>query len=239
MASLRLPLAVLLTAVAVSHTARAAWRPDDLITMRIQVALYTAPEIDPESIVVETKNGVVHMVGVVPTADVKTRLESMVRQMEGVKSLDSALTVDAKSAVPTPNPRPPDSALRADVTSKLAKDTALNDSRIELAKVSGGVVVLSGFANSLDDQLRALRLAKGVYGVTLVQNDMKTPPGAAHDLDLPNGQATGADAQNRREQQALDGRAAESPPMVPGAPTPPHTPVAPGAPKENIEGDVH
>jgi len=26
---------------------------------------------------------------------------------------------------------------------------------------------------------------------------------------------------------------------VPGAPTPPHTPVAPGAPKENIEGDVH
>jgi osmotically-inducible protein OsmY len=224
--------------IAVAGAAQAAWQPDDLVTRRIQVALYSAPEIDPESIVVETKHGNVRLVGVVPSTEVKSRIETLVRQMEGVQSLDSALTVDATSAVPTPNPRPPDSVVLAEVNTRLAKETALNDSRIEVAKVSGGVVVLSGFANSLDDQLRALRLAKGVHGVTLVQNDMKTPPGAAHDLALPNGQARGADAQNRREQQALDGRAAETPQLVPGAPTPPHTPIEPGAPKQNVEGEA-
>jgi len=105
--------------------------------------------------------------------------------------------------------------------------------------MSGGTVVLSGFAKSLEDQLRALRLAKGVAGVRFVQNDMKTPTGAVHDLELPSSAAAGGDAASRREQQALDGRAAETPPVVPGAPTPPHTQAPPGAPGANVEGHSH
>ncbi|MDX2169448.1 MAG: BON domain-containing protein [Deltaproteobacteria bacterium] len=217
----------------------ATWAPDDLITLRIQVGLFTAPEIDPESIAVVTRDGAVRLTGVVPTADVKTRLEQMVRQTEGVRSLDSALAVDAAALPPTPQSPPPDRTVQSDVTSRLATVPELNDSEIVVQSVRGGVVVLGGFANSLDDQLRALRLAKGVGGVRFVQNDMKTPPAAAHDLDLPGGQASGADAQNRRELQARDGRAAETPPMVPGAPPPPHTPQAGGAPHANVEGHVH
>jgi hypothetical protein len=175
---------------------------------------------------------------VVPSADVKARVEQMVRQTDGVKSIDSALTVDPGSAVPTSNPRPPDRTLQADVTQKLTGEKELSDSEIQVQSVSGGVVVLSGYANSLDDQLRALRLAKGTAGVTFVQNQMKTPPGAGHDLDLPGGQARGADAQNRREKQAVDGIAAETPPVVPGAPTPPSTPDGgPGA--SDVEGHTH
>jgi osmotically-inducible protein OsmY len=236
------PVIVIMTTVSIglaTLAGAATWAPDELITMRIQVGLYTAPEIDPESIAVASKDGAVRMTGVVPTADVKARLEQMVRQTEGVKSLDSALTVDVASMPPTPHPRPPDRTLQSDVTGKLTQVPELNDSEIEVQSVNGGVVVLAGFANSLDDQLRALRLAKGTAGVTFVQNDMKTPPQAAHDLDLPGGQGQGADVQNRREQQARDGRAAETPPMIPGAPTPPRTPQAAGAPDVNVEGHVH
>lgn len=230
---------VLLSLSLAAPVAAATWAPDELITMRIQVGLFTAPEIDPESIAVVSKDGAVRMTGVVPSADVQARLEQMVRQTEGVKSLDSALTVDAAALPPTPHPQPPDRTLQSDVTAKLEQVPELNDSEIEVQSVNGGVVVLGGFANSLEDQLRALRLAKGTAGVRFVQNDMKTPPQAAHDLDLPSGQAQGADVQNRREQQARDGRAVETPPMVPGAPTPPRTPEAPGAPGANVEGHVH
>jgi hypothetical protein len=125
------------------------------------------------------------------------------------------------------------------VTAQLSGARELSDSEIEVRSVRDGVVLLGGYANSLDDQLRALRLAKNVAGVTFVQNDMKTPPDAAHDLALPNGQGMGADAQNRREQQARDGRAVETPAVIPGAPTPPHTPQAGGAPDVNVEGHVH
>jgi len=51
----------------------------------------------------------------------------------------------------------------------------------------------------------------------------KRPPDTAHDLDLPGGQTQGGDAQHRRQQQALDGRSSETPPIIPGAPTPPRT----------------
>lgn len=214
-----------------------AWRPDELIVMRIQIGMFSAPEVDPESIAVASDEGAVRLTGVVPSEDVKRRIDQMVRGVEGVQSLDNALSIDAASLVPTPRNPPPDRTLQGDVTAALQGTEELSDSEIAVASVSGGTVVLGGYAQSLDDQLQALRAAKRVAGVRFVQNDMRTPPEAGHDMDLVGGQPAGADVRNRREQQALDGRAAETPPMLPGAPTPPRTSDLPAA--DEVEGHSH
>lgn len=205
----------------------AASQPDDLITKRIQVALYSAPEIDPESIAVTTQHGDVRIVGAVPSADVKQRIGTMVRDTEGVRSVDDALTVDPAMRLPAPASPPADDALRQSVLDALRGSRKIADSEITVRSVSDGVVALAGYAQSLDDQLDALRRVKAVPGVRLVQNDMRTPPGAADDVDLVGGQMQGADVRNRRERQAVRGEAVETPGLVPGAPTPPRTPHLP------------
>lgn len=220
-----------------SPVAARAWRPDELIVMRIQIGMFSAPEVDPESIAVVSEDGAVRLTGVVPSEDVKRRIDQMVRDVDGVQSLDNALSVDAASLVPTPRNPPADRTLQGDVTAALQATAELSDSEIEVASVTGGTVVLGGYAQSLDDQLEALRAAKRVAGVRFVQNDMRTPPEAGHDMDLVGGQPAGADVRNRREQQALDGRAAETPMLLPGAPTPPRSPDIPAA--DEVEGHSH
>jgi osmotically-inducible protein OsmY len=228
MRTLRLPLLIaLLLLASAAAPAGARSQPDDLITMRIQVGLYSAPEIDPESIAVVTKDGNVRLTGVVPSADVKQRVDQMVHQTEGVKSVDNALTVDASARLATPGAPPADQALQEAVIDKLRQADDLSDSEITVRAVKAGVVELAGYSQSLDDQLTALRLARSVPGVVLVQNDMRTPPGAAHDIDMLGGQMQGADVRNRRESQAVRGQAMETPALVPGAPTPPRTPQSP------------
>jgi hypothetical protein len=91
-------------------------------------------------------------------------------------------------------------------------DPQLRDNPITVRAEPGGVVVLGGSANSLDDQLRALRIARGGLGVERVLNDMKSPPDTLYDVTVGEGAAGAADARNRRERQARDGRAAEPAP---------------------------
>lgn len=228
----------LLMLIGLDAAVDAASQPDDLITKRIQVALYSASEIDPESIAVTTHHGDVRIAGAVPSVDVKQRIETMVRGTEGVRSLDDALTVDPAMRQPPPAAPPSDESLRQAVIDALRQSRKTADSEIDVRSVHDGIVELGGYAQSLDDQLDALRRARSVPGVRLVQNDMRTPSGAANDVDLVGGQMQGADVRNRRERQALRGQAAETPGLVPGAPTPPRTPDSPAG-DTDVENHAH
>ena len=211
---IRSGIATLIAAGAWLGTAMAAqdWRPDDFIRTKLQIALFAIPGVEPEAISVESTDGNVTLIGTVPSAAAKEKVVQAANQIEGVKNVRDQLQV---SSAPEPAAEAPPAGtdLQGEVVKKLANDKQLRDNPISVRAQPGGVIVLGGSANSLDDQLRALKIAHGVAGVTMVQNDMKSPPDTLYDMPIGEGAAQGEDTRNRRERQAREGQAVEE---VPG-----------------------
>jgi osmotically-inducible protein OsmY len=208
---LLLGLAVALLASA----AVAAERSDEWIKTKAEITLYAMPDVEPSGITVSSKHGYVTLTGAVPTASAKTNLLAAVNHIEGVRAVQDQLQVSSVPPEPKPNP-PGTTDLRGEVVKKLSLDRELRDNSITVDAQPDGVVVLSGFANSLTDQLRALKIARGVTGVASVRNDMKSPPDTLYDMQPAAGAAQGADTKNRLQHQALEGISAEPPPPAAG-----------------------
>jgi osmotically-inducible protein OsmY len=205
-----------------SQASTAAESSDEWVTTKTAIALFAIPEVDPGGISVESRDGHVTLVGAVPNAAAKDRVVSVVRQVEGVKDIRDELQVSAPPVVEHARPRSSED-LRTEVVETLKDDADLTDNAISVEVENGGVIELGGFARSLSDQLRALRLTRGVPGVEMVRNAMKSPPDTLHDPVPAAGAARGADVRNRRERQARDGRA-EEPIPVPAGDAPPADP---------------
>lgn len=201
-------LAVWLSA---SGAGAAEWRPDEMIATKAKIGFYAIPSVDPDGITVESREGDVTLLGAVPSAEAKTKVVQTVHAIEGVKNVRDELQISA--APVSAAGRPADAAtVKGEVVKQLSDDPELRDNSISVDAQSGGVVVLGGFANSLTDQLRALKITHGVAGVEMVRNEMKTPPETLHDMNIGEGSAQGADARNRRERQAREGLAVERQP---------------------------
>lgn len=211
-------IAVVLTGLVAAGAMADDWRPDEWITTKTAIALYAIPEVDPAGISVKSQDGQVTLIGAVPTADAQQKIVQAVRQIKGVQSVSDQLQVSAPPPAPEPRHVPGTDELRGEIVKKLSDDPELRDNSISVGAERGGVVVLGGFASSLNDQLRALRIARGTTGVQMVRNEMKSPPDTLYDLNAGEGAAQGADTRNRRERQALDGTAAEPPPRAGDAP---------------------
>jgi hyperosmotically inducible protein len=224
--------------IAMACAAHAETRSDEWITTKMSVALYSIDEIDPRDINVDSRGGRLTLAGTVPTFEAQQKVVAVARQVEGVRDINDELHVA---------PPPPDAAprahfgtddLRGDVVKRLANDRELRDNSISVTAHPDGVVVLGGFADSLTAQLRALQIASGVNGVERVRNEMKSPPGALYDILPAEGAASGTDARNRRERQALDGRAAEPIPGQAGDAPYSGPPGVDSAADINPEGDT-
>lgn len=186
------------------------WRPDDLIMTKTQIALFSVTGVEPAAVSVDSSEGAVTLVGTVPSVAAKEKVVQTARGIEGVKSVRDQLQVSTAPPPPAGNkPAMGTDELRGEVLKKLAADPKLRDNPITVRAEPNGVVALGGAANSLDDQLRALRIARGTAGVERVQDDMKSPPDTLYNVTVGEGAAAGADVHNRRERQARDGRAAE------------------------------
>jgi osmotically-inducible protein OsmY len=74
-----------------------------------------------------------------------------------------------------------DSELKDRVSAALAKDAALSSSKIAVASVNKGLVLLSGSAQTLSDSLRAVEIASRVDGVRRVASEIKSPDTLADD----------------------------------------------------------
>lgn len=68
-----------------------------------------------------------------------------------------------------------DDTIETSVEAALERDPMLDDSDIAVASVNGGVVVLSGEADSLSDHLRAIEVARAVPGVRRVASQVQGP----------------------------------------------------------------
>lgn len=97
-----------------------------------------------------------------------------------MKRLASAAVVAALFALPlaghaqqSPATLAKDSAITAKIKAAQAADPAVRATRIDVETDNNGVVTLSGTARSQAEIDRAVELARGVQGVTSVNNNMR------------------------------------------------------------------
>jgi len=117
---------------------------------------------------VETRKGAVLLSGFVDNQAQADREVALAKGVEGVQSVDNKLMVkDGKS---TPGNLLDDSVLTVKVKSALLADDGTRGTAFAVT-TNKGVVQLSGFVDSADEQARATAVARSVEGVQSVVND--------------------------------------------------------------------
>ena len=107
--------ALFLAAVPAEAQRSLSQKMDDLRhATAVRVALVEDSELRPYGLTARAERGVVTLNGVVPTIGLRTRAESLARQVEGVRSVVNDLELEGRSAipasVPAPRPRPVETA---------------------------------------------------------------------------------------------------------------------------------
>jgi len=160
--------------------ARAKSGADVWITMQAQSALRVAEGARASAVAIGTRSGYVTLYGRVQSQKTKTRAAQDVRRVPGVVGVRNLLQV-----VPISNSiamQRSDEVVRADVQSALRADPWLGDSRITVKSVNNGVVLLTGDASSLSDNVRALRDTADRPGVRQVYSEIEAMPPIRPDL---------------------------------------------------------
>lgn len=173
---------------------------DTAITARVKAALFAEKNLSAMDVNIETKNGVVQLAGFVDSADQQERAAKVAQTVEGVKEVKNDLrlaaavgavtgaatgavggvldtvTGTAKNATSETKRVFSDSTITAKVKTALIgeKDLSAMDVNVE---TKNGIVQLSGFVESKDQQDRANKVAQSVDGVKEVKNDLRLKSG--------------------------------------------------------------
>jgi hyperosmotically inducible protein len=141
---------------------------DAVITTKVKTAIATDSQAKGVDTSVETRKGAVLLSGFVDNQAQADREVQLAKAVEGVTSVDSKLMVkDGKS---TAGNVLDDSVVTVKVKSALLADSSTKGSEIAVT-TDKGVVQLSGYVDSADEQARATAVARGVDGVQNVVND--------------------------------------------------------------------
>ena len=162
---LALALVVLFGVPAIAADVNDAW-----LTTKAKIALLTADGLTSRGINVDTVNGAITLHGKVPTQVEKDKAATVVKDVEGVKSVNNLLQVvpeSAKKAV-----KAEDAAIKDKAEAALRADKSVDG--ISVASVNKGVVLLSGKAATLTEKLRAIELVANVDGVARVASEIET-----------------------------------------------------------------
>jgi hyperosmotically inducible protein len=146
---------------------------DAWITTKTKMSLLTTAGVPGTSINVDTVDGRVTLHGDVATADEKAKAESIARNIDGVRDVRNLLQVIPSAQ--RNDVKATDGELKAKVDTALKNDAQLSDSRIAVQSVNDRVVLLSGSATTLTDQLRAIEVASRVPGVRRVSSEITGP----------------------------------------------------------------
>lgn len=166
----RLGLAVgaLLVGTLTAHTAYAA--SDTWITTKAKIALLTADGAGRMDVKVDTKDGAVTLHGKVESQAVKDKATTIVRDIDGVKSVRNLVQVvpeSRKKAV-----KAADHEIKASVEAALKANKRLDGIKVD--SVDNGVVLLSGKTTSLDLKLVAIETAYTCLGTRHVASKIET-----------------------------------------------------------------
>jgi len=143
---------------------------DVWITTKAKIAVLTADDVKASGINVDTVDGVVTIHGKVPNETSKQNAATAVRKLDGVKDVKNLLQVVPDSAKESVEVA--DDAVKDKVQAALKTDKTVDG--VQVASVNKGVVLLSGKADAVDKELKAIELAWKVPGVRQVRSEIKT-----------------------------------------------------------------
>ena len=144
---------------------------DAKITTKATIMLLTADGFRIKGATVGTTDGQVTIRGTVASEADRAKAEQSVLKVDGVKAVSNLLEiapankVDMVAAVT-------DADVKQHVEASLKADTKMKD--VTVTSVTNGVVLLSGRADNLDQNLRAIQNAYSVQGVSRVTSDITT-----------------------------------------------------------------
>jgi hyperosmotically inducible protein len=141
---------------------------DTVITTKVKAALATDSQARGVDTSVETRKGEVLLSGFVDSQAQADREVQLARAVEGVTSVTNKLMV--KEGKSTAGNVLDDSVVTVKVKSALLADESTKGSQIAVT-TNKGVVQLSGYVDSADEQARAAAVARNVEGVASVVND--------------------------------------------------------------------
>jgi len=163
--------AVLFAAVLFAGGSSEAAVQDSWITAKVKIALLTSRHVRGMSIDVDTDQGRVTLNGGVATERERHDAIALAEQVHGAREVRSLLQV-----VPGPNQMEiarEDRDVRRDVQAELRTDPRIRDSHIHVQSVNQGLVLLSGEARDVGDELQALEDARSAHGVRRVESDIR------------------------------------------------------------------
>lgn len=142
---------------------------DTVVTTKVKSALLGDPDTKSFDIKVETRKGVVQLSGFVDTPTQADRARNIARGVEGVKSIDDAMTV--KDGKATLGNAVDDSMVTTNVKSALLADPDTKSLEIGVT-THIGEVQLSGFVASQAQIDHVVGITKQVAGVASVINQL-------------------------------------------------------------------
>jgi hyperosmotically inducible protein len=146
--------------------------PDSWITLKSQIAVWTAVGLPGADINVDTVRGFLTLHGAVASSEDRSKAERAARTVPGVTGVRNLLQVvpaRKKDRVQTSDDR-----IHSMVATAIEEDDLLKDSRIRVQSVNKGAVLLAGRAKSLSAHLHALEIAKRVGGVRSVHSEISS-----------------------------------------------------------------
>ena len=141
---------------------------DSVITTKVKSALMADNVGKGGDTSVETRKGEVLLSGFVDNQAQADREVQLARGVDGVTSVQNKLMIKAGKS--TAGAVLDDSVVTVKVKSALMTDDATRGTQIAVT-TNKGVVQLSGFVDSADEQARAATVARNVEGVQSVVND--------------------------------------------------------------------
>ncbi len=143
---------------------------DTVITGKIKADLIGDPVTKAHEIDVEVFKGRVQLNGFVRTNDMRRRAVAIARQVNGVVAVDNNLKLKGADNGSTGN-QIDDGMLTARIKTALVEDSRTKALQINV-ETRNAVVLLSGFVNNAAARTAAGELARGVPGVTRVDNQI-------------------------------------------------------------------
>lgn len=133
-----------------------------------------------DHVIVRVNNGVVTLQGSVKTRDDKEKVEKEVRNLEGVKSLNSSLTIEEPSSKEDRNRKfrdtyksPADDQLNKKIRDDVSKGWLWDSYKDITLNTSGAVVTLEGTVDSRSDEQKLITEIQKIEGVKAVKSNLR------------------------------------------------------------------
>ena len=166
-ASLSAVAVVALAGCASTMVPKSTQHDDAAISSVVEASLAANDEVKARAVGVQTREGVVYLTGVVDTEESRREAGRVAWRTEGVDGVVNLLTVGERTVGSWAD----DVLISSKVKAQLIADSEIRATDIDVSS-SQGVVTLIGRVGSVAAKNDAERIARGIKGVTDVNNEL-------------------------------------------------------------------